>query len=258
MSKKDVAGRQRAILAQLAETGRVMVAELAATHEVSDVTIRKDLKGLEHDSLLKRVHGGAVESRSSKWNPSFDRREGQGARAKAAMAEAALRFVRSGDTVILDAGTSTLALARRLPGLVEDLTVITNSMLVTAELAEVPGLELISLGGSVRPHSLAMIGPLTVASLGRLHADVAFLGATGAQEERGLCTPNLIEAETKAAMVRSAKERVALVANDKVGTASLAPFCAWRDLDAFVTDLPLPDRLGERLANEAVEVVVAA
>ncbi len=249
--------RKLAILAQLEVAGQVLVTELAAVHEVSDVTIRKDLRDLEQQSLLKRVHGGAVVLHRSKWNPSIERRKRRERSAKAAIAEAAMRFVRDGDTIILDAGTSTLALARRLRGRARNLTVITNSFPVVAELAEEDEIEVISLGGFLRHHSLAMIGPLTVASLQRLHADVAFLGATGAQAERGLCTPNLIEAETKAAMVRSSTERVALVDHAKIGEVSLAPFCSWDDLNALVTDAPVPDRFARRLAAHSVDLVLA-
>lgn len=257
MSKIDMSERQLAILAQLEATGRVVVADLATAHEVSDVTIRKDLQDLEQQSLLKRVHGGAVVTHRSKWNPSIVRRHRHGGPAKAAIAEAAMRYVRDGDTIILDAGTSMLALARRLGGRVRNLTVITNSFPVVAELADEAEIDLISLGGTVRPHSLAMIGPLTVAGLDRLHADVVFLGATGAEPDRGLCTPNLIEAETKAAMVRSATRRVALVDHDKIGEASLAPFCGWNDVDVLITDVPVPERFARRLAANAVELVLA-
>lgn len=257
MSKTDLPARHRAILERLEDAGEVVVAELSASLAVSDVTIRKDLRDLERQSLLKRVHGGAVRTHRSKWNPPMVAREGSNAHAKGAIAAAALRFVSDGDTLILDAGSSTLALARALRGRAANLTIITNSFPVVAELSDEPGCELITLGGSVRPHSLATIGPLAVAGLERLHADVVFLGATGADEERGLCTPNLIEAEVKAAMVRSATRRVALVDGSKIGAANLAPYCAWEQLDALVTDVPVPADFARRLVAAGVELVVA-
>ncbi len=257
MSKTDVSDRQQVILARLEATGRVLVAHLACDLRVSAVTIRKDLQDLEQRSLLERVHGGAIATHRSKWNPSIARRFGHSGVAKAAMAEAALPFVRDGDTIILDAGTSTLALARLLRGRAKNLTVITNSVVIVAELVDEAGIELISLGGAVRPHSLAMIGPLTVANLERLHADVVFLGATGASAARGLCTPNLVEAETKAAMVRSAAEHVALVGRSKIGEASLAPYCSWRELDVLITDAPLSASFERVLAAADVELMMA-
>jgi DeoR family fructose operon transcriptional repressor len=110
----------------------------------------------------------------------------------------------------------------------------------------------------VRHHSLAMIGPLTVASLTKLHADLAFLGATGASLKHGLCTPNIIEAETKAGMVEAAAEAIALVDHTKIGQASLAPYAAWTDVARLVTDLPLPAEFAERIGSLGVAVTVAA
>lgn len=257
MHEPSPTDRQHAILAALDRDGRVSVAALAAQFQVSDVTIRKDLRALERLSLLRRVHGGAETAHRSKWNPSIGARLDRQPAAKARIARAALPFVRDGDTVLLDAGTTTLALARRLRGHVDNLTVVTNSLPIVAELAEHSDVDVVSLGGMVRGHSLAMIGPLAVAGLERIHADVVFLGATGASIDRGLCTPNLIEAETKAAMVRAADRRIGLIDHSKIGAASLAPFCAWDDLDALVTDEALPRALGHTLHERGVRVLVA-
>lgn len=257
MHEPVLSDRQRAILTTLDRAGRVTVSALAEQFRVSDVTVRKDLRALERLSLLRRVHGGAETAHRSKWNPSIGARLDRQPSAKARIARAALPFVRDGDTVLLDAGTTTLALARRLRGHVASLTVVTNSLPIVAELAEHDDVEVVSLGGMVRGHSLAMIGPLTVAGLERIHADVVFLGATGASPDRGLCTPNLIEAETKAAMVRAADRRIALVDHSKIGAASLAPFCAWSDLHALVTDEALPRTLGRTLHERGVRVLLA-
>ncbi len=257
MQESSLSDRQKGILERLDREGRVVVSALAHAYGVSDVTIRKDLRDLERLSLLRRVHGGAELAHRSKWNPSIGARLDQHQEAKARIARAALQFVHDGDTLLLDAGTTTLALARRLRGHVGSLTVVTNSLPIVAELSGHAEVEVVSLGGSVRGHSLAMIGPLTVAGLARVHADVAFLGATGASPVRGLCTPNLIEAETKAAMVRAADRRVALVDHSKIGGASLAPFCAWAELDAMVSDRPLPRDMARSLQDQGVRILVA-
>jgi DeoR/GlpR family transcriptional regulator of sugar metabolism len=254
----DLGERKASILERLERDGRVQVAELAASLGVSEVTVRKDLKELESLSLLKRVHGGAVVARRSKYNLSLGDKIGSLSASKLAIAEAALAFVHDGDTLILDAGSTTLALARLLPGRVRGLTIVTNSLPIIAELFQVPDFELISLGGAVRQHSLAMIGPLTVAGLQRLHADRAFLGATGVTLERGLCTPNIVEAETKAAMVEAATERIALVDHSKFGQASLAPFASLKKLDRLITDRPLPDDYATYVRGLGVEVSIAS
>ena len=253
----ELSDRQKAILERLERTSRVHVSELAQEHQVSDVTIRKDLQTLEEQSLLKRVHGGAVAARRTKYNLSIGDKIGRLTAGKTRIAQAALALVHDGDTLIIDAGSTTLALARLLPGRKRGLTVVTNALPIIAELSNRSSFELILLGGMVRSHSLAMIGPLTVANLRRLHADIAFVGATGADVRRGLSTPNFIEAETKAAMVAAASECVALVDHGKIGQASLAPFASWEECRTLVTDAPVPEELVEQLIAVEVTVVVA-
>lgn len=255
--EKSELGERKALALELLERhGRVYVKELATTFNISEVTVRKDLQELEQLSLLKRVHGGAVSAHRSKYNLSLGDKIGRLSSSKLAIAAAALPLIHDGDTIILDAGSTVLALARLLPGRVRGLTIVTNSLPVIAELSQVAGFELISLGGSLRQHSLALIGPLTVASLEKLHADQAFLGATGATTERGLCTPNIIEAETKAAMVSAASERIALVDHSKIGQASLAPFAPWSKIERLISDAPPAEDFVSHLRGANVQLML--
>jgi DeoR family transcriptional regulator, fructose operon transcriptional repressor len=252
----EISGRQRAILERLEHATRVEVTDLSSVLEVSEVTIRKDLQELEQLSLLKRVHGGAISTHRTKWNPSLENRLETQSDSKLAIAKAALELIHDGDTIILDAGTTTLALARYLRGRRRNLTIITNSLPVMAELSNAD-YDLVALGGMFRQHSLAMIGPLTVSNLSKLHADIAFVGATAASLERGLCTPNIIEAETKAAMVQASSDRVALIDYSKMGQASLAPFASWAEIHALITDETLDGKTTTYLQNQHVKVIVA-
>ncbi len=249
--------RQQSILEQLEQRGRVSVTELAEDLEVSDVTIRKDLQLLEEFSLLKRVHGGAIAARRSKFNLSIAYKIRKLGPNKERIAYQALELIHDGDTLILDSGSTTLALARLLPQYKRGLTIVTNSLPIISELANVSDFELILLGGPVRKHSLATFGPLTVENLERLQADIVFLGADGASIERGLSTPNLGVAETKAAMVHAATECVALVDHSKISQTSLASFAKWRQIHTLVTDLSLADDFTQFLRESNVKVLVA-
>lgn len=249
--------RQESILGFLELDGRVSVAELALTLQVSEVTVRKDLQDLEEMSCLKRVHGGAVTSHRVKYNLSLSDKVGRQASGKALMAAVAVDLISDGDSIILDAGTSTLALARLLPGRLRGLTIITNSLPIVVELGPIADFEVIALGGTVRTHSLALIGPLTVASLSRLHADRVFIGATGIGLRHGISTPNIVESETKAAMMRAGTERIVLADHTKLGNVSLAPFASWREIDLLVTDRPLPSEFDEVLQAHSVRTLLA-
>jgi DeoR family transcriptional regulator, fructose operon transcriptional repressor len=252
----ELTNRQQAILGRLEQTNRVEVTDLSAALAVSEVTIRKDLQELEQLSLLKRVHGGAISVHRTKWNPSLENRLETQSDSKLAIAKAATELIHDGDTIILDAGSTTLSLARHLRGRRRNLTIITNSLPVMAELSN-SDYDMVALGGMFRQHSLAMIGPLTVANLSKLHADIAFVGATAASLERGLCTPNIIEAETKAAMVKASSERVALIDYSKIGQASLAPFAIWAEIQTLITDETLDGKTTAYLQNQNVKVIVA-
>ena len=253
----ELNARQQDILERLEGAGRISVAQLAEDLGVSDVTVRKDLQELEEHSLLKRVHGGAVAARRSKYNLSLGYKLTQLSEDKRLIAEAALTLVHDGDTLILDAGSSVLALAQLLPQQRRGLTVVTGSLPVITELAAVPDFELIVLGGPLRKHSLSTFGPLSVANLGRLEVDTAFLGADGASTERGLSTPNFNVAETKAAMVRAARTCAVLVDHSKIDQGSLASFARWEEVQMLVTDVALPEPFAKYLLGVGVEVIVA-
>ena len=225
--------RQQYILNRIEVTKKVQVTELAESLDVSEVTIRKDLQELEGLSLLKRVYGGAIDVRRSKYNPALEQRKITP--EKLAIAHSALELIDDGDTLIIDAGSTTLALVQLLRDTFRSLCIVSNSLPIINELAQSP-FELVALGGELRRHSHACIGPITVASLRQLHADKAFLGATGLCPRHGLSTPNIIEADTKKAMLAAARERIVLADSSKFVSSSLANFAKWSDIHTLVSE----------------------
>jgi DeoR/GlpR family transcriptional regulator of sugar metabolism len=231
--------RRSGIIDTLEREGNVRVEDLASQYEVSLVTIRKDLAELESRGLLQRTHGGAVFTHKSRFNPSFREKLHLQADEKSAIALAALEFVREGDAIILDAGSTTLALAKALKGNFASLYVLTNSTAIALELVGTDW-EVVLVGGQVRHHSLALIGPSTVTVLEGYHVDKVFLGATGASLDRGYTTPNPLEAQTKRAMVAAARERYALVDASKLGHATLSSFARIDEVDTLITSQLAP------------------
>ncbi len=227
------AERRRAILDLLENHGEKSVEELARIFGVSQVTIRSDLADLEARGLVQRTYGGAVPARKALFNPSFEEKKRHRLEAKRAIALRALEEVREGDTLILDAGSTTLALAGLLKGRFRKLFVLTNSLPVALEL-QGSGPEVLVLGGQMRHHSLALIGPATVRTLSWYHADKAFLGATGV-DPKGFSTPNPLEAETKRAMVEAASKVYVLADSSKLNRPTLARFASLEEA-VLVTD----------------------
>jgi DeoR family transcriptional regulator, fructose operon transcriptional repressor len=246
--------RHAEVLRLLASENRVESSRLAQHFGVSAESIRKDLAQLEARGLLRRVHGGAVPGRRRREEPNVAVRT-EHAEQKRAIAQHALRFVPAGGTLLLDAGSTTLALAELLPT-DRDLVVYTNAVPVLSALLN-RGIAAVSLGGRVRPETSAGVGPLTIAALAAVNVDVAFLGTNALSFHRGLTTPDADEAMVKHAMLAAARQRVFLVDTSKFERESLAQHAALSDIDVLVTDDAVTGTQLERFVAADVIVEVA-
>src|ERR1700746_469660 len=243
--------RRQQMLDLLEETGTLNVGELADRFGVSLVTIRKDLDELGAEGLLERTFGGAVFSHRSRFNRSFLQRVLEHRQEKMAIVAAALEYIKDGDTIILDAGTTTLALAQLLKEQVKSAFVITCSVPGALELASA-GYDILLLGGMVRNKSLALLGRKTLRTIERYRADKAFLGSTGFTAEMGHSTPNPDDAQIKEALMRIADKTYVLVDSSKYGHNCLTSFAQLRDVHLTITDSGLP-----RSKAKALEAVGA-
>ncbi|GAB7066026.1 DeoR/GlpR family DNA-binding transcription regulator [Mycolicibacterium hodleri] len=215
--------------------------------------MRKDLALLEERGLLRRVHGGAVPGEPSRAEPHVADR-GVHQAEKSSIARRALRFVPDGGSLLLDAGSTTLLLAEMLPT-DRGLVVYTNSWPVGAAL-HARGVEVVALGGRIRPATMAAVGVLTGHALAAVNVDVAFLGTNALSFDRGLSTPDPDEAAVKHQMLAAAGQRVFLVDSSKFGHVSHARHATLDDVDVLITDAAVSaaDRKRLRAAGVAVEV----
>ena len=250
--------RQERILALAHRQGRVVVADLAAQFRVVTETVRRDLDVLEARGELRRVHGGAVPAAetSAREAPVLVRAQ-VNAEQKTRIARAALTLLPEGRTsVILDAGTTTAALAELLPAR-EELTVVTNAVPLAAVLGvRHPG-EVHLIGGRVRGVTEATVGETAVQALALMRADLAFLGSDGLSPDHGLSTPDSAEASVKRAMVRAAQQTVALVDSSKAGRQLLHRFAELEDIDVLVTDDGIAPDLVSQIEEIGTRVVRA-
>ena len=223
------------MLRLLEEKGSLNVTELSERFAVSVVTIRKDLDDLERQGVLQRTFGGAIFSHRSRFNSSFVEKTNQNLVQKRAIALAALEYIRDGDTIMLDAGTTTLILAQMLKEQVRSVFVITSSVPAALELSSA-GYDILLLGGMVRNKSLALLGRETLSVIERYRADKAFLGSSGFTVEMGHATPNAEDAQIKEAMIRASSETYVLVDSSKYGHHCLTSFARLRDVGLTITD----------------------
>jgi DeoR/GlpR family transcriptional regulator of sugar metabolism len=250
--------RQEHIAQIVTEVGRARVADLAARFGVSSVTIRKDLVALELRQRILRTHGGAIAMERSRPEPAFDLRERLQPEAKARIGLDAADLVRDGESIVMDASTTALAVARRLrlSGEWTELTVITNGLRLASELAGTPGITVLMLGGRVRWEALSVVGQLGDGLFDRINVQKAFVGAVGFSLEAGLTDATDDEAQIKRAMVAAAREVIAIVDHTKWERTAFATFCRVADIDLVVTDHASPGMVAA-LAGKGIAVRVA-
>jgi DeoR family transcriptional regulator, fructose operon transcriptional repressor len=248
--------RQQRILQEARNEGRVEVAGLAATLDVTSETIRRDLTALERQGLLRRVHGGAIPLDRLGFEPGLATRDAVMTVEKERIAKAALEELPPEGAILLDAGTTTARLADALPG-DRDLTIVTNSLPIAMKLSSRPNLTLLFLGGRVRGRTLAAVDVWAMRALEETFVDVAFVGTNGFSVERGLTTPDSTEAAVKRAMISAARRSVVLADHTKFGNDALMRFGSLEDLATLITDTGLDAELIGGIESTGVRVVRA-
>lgn len=248
--------RQDDIARIVQEHGRARVADLAARFGVSSVTIRKDLVALEAEQRLVRTHGGAILLDRSRPELAFDVRERLQADEKARIGSAAAGLIRDGESIVMDASTTALSVARQLKvrGGWSQLTIITNGLRLASELAGHPGITVLMLGGRVRWEALSVVGQLGDGLFGRINVQKAFLGAAGFTIDSGLADATDEEAQIKRSMVAAAREVIAIVDHTKWERAAFATFCATDQIHLVITDEAAPPAMVESLIGFGIEV----
>lgn len=210
--------RQTLIQQQLQADGRVLALDLARQLDVSEDTIRRDLREMAAAGLCQRVYGGALPMAPD--GGTLAQRKHESPERKANLAQAAVTLVRAGQVLFIDAGSTNLAIASALPKLA--LTVITNAPSIAMALMERSEIELIIAGGRVDRRAGASLGPQALRTVERMRPDLCFLGACGADVDAGVTAFNYDEAEFKRSIAGASKAVVVAATSDKLGTA--APF----------------------------------
>ena len=250
------AERQDRIARLVEEHGRARVTDLAGRFGVSSVTIRKDLMALESAQRLVRAHGGAIAIDRSRPELSFDIRERLQAEEKVRIGAAGAALVQDGESIVMDASTTALSVARQLKtrGGWSQLTIITNGLRLAAELAGHPGITVLMLGGRVRWEALSVVGQLGDGLFDRINVQKAFLGAAGFTLESGLADATDEEAQIKRSMVGAAREVIAIVDHTKWGRAAFATFCPTAEIDIVLTDADAPAGMVDGLRSRSIDV----
>lgn len=265
LADKNLSTRQRRqrIVALVQREGEQRVADLAERFAVSTVTIRSDLARLEKEGRLARAHGAATAPAAPAAAGTLvtallrvDERATLNLEQKRRIGRAAAARVAPGDTILLDAGTTAVEIARQLAR-TEPLTVVTNALDVALELGAAPAQRLILLGGAFHPESSSTVGPLAVQALSELAVGTLFLGTQAFDAVPGLTDSTTEIAEVKRAMIRAARRVILVTDSSKWGRASLHRVAGLEEIDVLVSDEGLPAEARELCARLGIELVIA-
>lgn len=249
--------RRNKILELLKANQIITVSELCSQLESSEATIRRDLTLLEEEGKLERTHGGAVFSENKPTTEAkVKSREVMETQEKIEIAQLAFDLIEDHDSIILDAGTTTLELARLIGQSDLNLTIITNSTIAFNALAENEKAELIMLGGKVRSNTLATVGSFAEDMLKRFHVDKVFLGTNGVTLDTGLSTAEMDEASIKRTMLSQAKKRIILADHSKFNKVYMNQIAPLSMADILITDAQTDDDLlNAIIADYEIEVL---
>lgn len=247
------AERREYLLTRLATDGKVVAKDVASELGLSEDSVRRDLRELAAAGLCQRVYGGALPA--SPAVADYATRAHVSTDSKHRVAARAVRLIQPGSTVILDGGTTTLAMVQELrPEL--RCTVITHSPTIAAALVDHPGVDVLVLGGRLFKHSAVTCGAAAVEAAQGVSADQFFLGVTGVHPVEGLTTGDADEAAMKRALAGRAADTYVLASTEKVGAASRYGVLPLAAVAGIVTDAPPSDTL-TALAEQGVPLISA-
>jgi DeoR family transcriptional regulator of aga operon len=234
----------------------VNVVDLCETHNVSTVTIRKDLNFLENEKLLHRTHGGASKQPIYAFERDVSDKEALQVGQKKEIAEEALKYISNNDYIILGSGSNIHYLSQIIKGF-QKLTVLTPSLKVSLELCKEQGIDTIQLGGDIRNNSTSAVGPIAESILGQFSCNKLFLGADGVDLEFGLSTSNALEAHLNKAMIDVAEKVIVLADSTKMNIRGFGKICNLNRIDVLITDSGIDNTTKAKLEELGINVVIA-
>jgi DeoR/GlpR family transcriptional regulator of sugar metabolism len=246
--------RKQLILSRLKRDGQFVVKAFSEELNISEDTVRRDLRELATEGLLQRVHGGALPASAAVGDMRV--REHLAQDDKRLLGRAGAALIHPGQVVILDGGTTSLQVVQHLP-LDMRATVVTHSPTIAVALTEHLDIDVLMLGGRLFRHSMVNVGAGVIEAAARVRADLYLMGVTGVHVDAGLTTGDFEESAVKRALHERAAETVVLATLDKLGAASPFTVAPLKELATLVVPGSVPDRLRKSLHRLGVKLVRA-
>lgn len=247
--------RQKLIIELLNQTGAVSVSRLSEEMGVTEETVRRDLEKLESKELLRRTHGGALPIDDSSNELSLKKRKSTNVEAKTALAKIAVSIIATGDTIFLDASTTTFYMAQELKRMKQAVTVITNSLRVISELADCESVKLIGIGGLVGGNQ-SFVGRFAENCIEKNYfANKMFFSGKGLVRNNGVLESNEQECAIKQQMLKNSTEHYYICDKSKVGRIGFIKLTDIDNLNGIITDAEIDDEWKAELAEANVKLI---
>lgn len=253
---KNITKRHQFILKRLEEKGQITIPELIDLTEVSGVTIRKDLKFLEDKGLIFITRGGASLTNPYTVDRPIMEKATINAEQKRKIGQAALQLIGQNDSIIIGSGTTVFEVAHQLHS-TKPLTVITPAIKVTTELCNRPNIEVLQLGGLIRPNSSSVAGSYAEYMLNQISCGVLFVGVDGIDLDFGFSISNLTEANINQRMINTAQVVAVLADSSKFGKRGIGKICEIEQVQYVVTDDGVPEQAAKALEEHGIKVIIA-
>lgn len=253
--------RRQMILQELEEKGKVRVIELSQKFNCSEMTIRSDIRALQEQGLLKRVHGGAVKLEDNKQEQNFNYQAESLQRnvdKKIKIAQKAYQFINDCDTIILDDASSTFYLAEYIKTHPQKhLAVVTNSLPIANELSGLDHIDLYMVGGHVSGRLPATMGDAAIESINSFRVDKAFIGVHGINFDAGLTSVATPQMQVKHAILKAADKIFVLADSSKFGGGYLSVICPIDRVNMIITDYEVSKDNIDKARMKNVNLVIA-
>lgn len=254
----EMAERTQYILQEILRVGHVSVDKLAKKLKVSSSTIRRELRDLEQQGLLRRNHGGAAPVEPALYEPfrhvsSFGEQERQRATEKRRIGLAAAEIIADGEIVGIGAGTTTTQVARSIRHR-KNITVVTNAVNVAMELSHRSDLKVFVSGGFLSGDWFALVGQASIQSIGEMFVDKVFIGVDGIHADHGLTTNYPDQAAIHRQMMRQARQKIVVADHSKLGVTGTALIYLATEIDLLITDKGATDAALAPFSSKGIQI----
>jgi DeoR/GlpR family transcriptional regulator of sugar metabolism len=248
--------RREKILELIKEDGSAKVVDLARIFKVTEVTIRQDLEKLEKGGVIIREHGGAYLKNVEKQVRTISLAHQEHIDKKERIASKCLEYIETGDTIILDSGSTTTEIAKKLKGF-KNLTVITNALNIALILGAEPGIEVIVTGGEFKPPTLSLTGQKAADFFYGLNVQKLFLATAGISLKAGLTYPSISDLVVKKAMIDAADTTFLVADSTKIGKTAFASLGALALINYIITDDGIEEKDKQIFHDNDIKVLIA-